>query len=33
LLAPVAGAVLYLTLAPLLRRVARRKLVSVAEAA
>lgn len=33
LLAPVAGLVLYLTLAPLLRRVARRKLVSVAEAA
>jgi uncharacterized protein (DUF2062 family) len=33
LLAPVAGLVLYLSLAPLLRRVARRKIVSVAEAA
>jgi uncharacterized protein (DUF2062 family) len=33
LLAPVAAAVLYLTLAPLLRRVAHRKLVSIAEAA
>ena len=33
LLAPVAAIVLYLILAPLLRRVARRKLVSVPEAA
>jgi uncharacterized protein (DUF2062 family) len=33
LLAPVAGLILYLVLAPLLRRVARRKLVSVPEAA
>ncbi|HUE43987.1 MAG TPA: DUF2062 domain-containing protein [Candidatus Sulfotelmatobacter sp.] len=33
LLAPVAGIVLYLVLAPALRRVARRKLVSVPEAA
>jgi uncharacterized protein (DUF2062 family) len=33
LLAPIAAIVLYLILAPLLRRVARRKLVSVPEAA
>jgi uncharacterized protein (DUF2062 family) len=33
LLAPIAGVVLYFSLAPLLRRVARRKLVSVPEAA
>ena len=33
LLAPVAAIILYLILAPLLRRVARRKLVSVPEAA
>ena len=33
LLAPVAAIVLYLILAPLLRRVARRKLISVPEAA
>jgi uncharacterized protein (DUF2062 family) len=33
LLAPIAGVILYFSLAPLLRRVARRKLVSVPEAA
>src|ERR1700753_1436299 len=33
LLSPIAGIVLYFSLAPLLRRVARRKLVSVPEAA